>query len=120
MLPVFLLDMQMPLARGEKQKRGKAMKQVFATLWGDIIRQLFGWGRVRDGKLIITRHAVTRMHEHQLDVDTLEDVFRHGDEGQHGKVTRRYANYSVGLYYRYDAAENIYVITTCWKGGAYR
>ena len=95
------------------------MKQVLKAWCADIVRQLFGWGRPRDGKLIITRHAVTKMHEYQLDVDTLEDVFRHGEEGQNGKITRQYANYSVGLYYRYDAAENKYVITTCWKGGGY-
>jgi hypothetical protein len=46
------------------------------------------------------------MHEHQLDVDTLADVFRHGEEGTNGKITRQYANYAVGLYYRYDEAEN--------------
>jgi hypothetical protein len=101
---------------GEEEQGEKAMKQAIYTLWGDIIRQLFGWGRPRGGKLIITRHTVNRMHEQQLDVDTLEDVFRHGDEGQHGKITRQYASYSVGLYYRYDETENTYVITTCWKG----
>ena len=92
------------------------MKQILTAFYRDIIRQLFGWGTPREGKLIITRHAVTKMHEHQLDVDTLADVFRHGEEGHNGKITRQYADYSVGLYYRYDAAENTYVITTCWKG----
>ena len=95
------------------------MKQVLKSFCVDMLRQLFGWGSPRDGKLIITRYAVNKMHEHQLDVDTLEDVFRHGEEGQNSKVTRQYANYSVGLYYRYDEAENKYVITTCWKGGEY-
>jgi hypothetical protein len=92
------------------------MKQTLKAFGRDIIRQLFGWGTPREGKLIVTRHAVNRMHEHQLDVDTLADVFRHGEEGHNGKITRQYASYSVGLYYRYDAAENTYVITTCWKG----
>ena len=92
------------------------MKQILKTWCADIIRQLFGWGTPREGKLIITRHAVNKMHEYQLDVDTLADVFRHGEEGTHGKITRQYANYAVGLYYRYDAGENKHVITTCWKG----
>jgi hypothetical protein len=95
------------------------MQQVLKDFGRDIIRQLFGWGKPRDGKLMLTRHAVTKMYEHQLDVDTLADVFRHGEEGTNGKITRQYANYAVGLYYRYDAAENNYVILTCWKGGVY-
>jgi hypothetical protein len=89
------------------------MQQTLKVFGRDIIRQLFGWGTPREGKLIVTRHAV---NEHQLDVDTLKDAFRHGEAGTHGKITRQYADYSVGLYYRYDAAENTYVITTCWKG----
>ncbi len=92
------------------------MQQLFKDFGMDIIRQLFGWGRPRDGKLMVTRHALTKMYEHQLDVETLADVFRHGEAGSNGKITRQYANYSVGLYYRYDAGENNYVITTCWKG----
>jgi hypothetical protein len=92
------------------------MQQVLKDFGRDIIRQLFGWGTPREGKLMVTRHAVNRMHEHQLDVETLKDVFRHGEEGSNGKITRQYANYAVGLYYRYEAAENTYVITTCWKG----
>jgi hypothetical protein len=92
------------------------MQQTLKDFGRDIIRQLFGWGKPKNGKLIVTRHAVNRMHEHQLDVDTLKDAFRHGEAGTHGKITRQYADYSVGLYYRYDAAENTYVITTCWKG----
>ena len=91
------------------------MKQILKIWCADIIRQLFGWGTPREGKLILTRHAVNKMHEYQLDVDTLADVFRHGEVGDNGKITRRYANYAVGLYFRYDAAENRYVITTCWK-----
>ncbi len=89
------------------------------TILQDIVRQLFGWGSPRKGKLIITRHTLTRMHEHQLDVATLEDVFRYGEEGKDQKITRTYANYSVGLYYRHDEAHNQFVITTCWKGGVY-
>jgi hypothetical protein len=92
------------------------MQQALTDFGMDIIRQLFGWDKPRQGKLIITRHATTKMHEHQLDVATLKDAFRHGQAGRNGKITRQYANYSVGLYYRYEAAENKYVITTCWKG----
>ena len=92
------------------------MQQVLKDFGMDMVRQLFGWGKPRDGKLILARHAVTKMYEYQLDVETLEDVFRHGEVGDHGKITRQYANYAVGLYFRYDEAVNKFVITTCWKG----
>ena len=92
------------------------MQQIVKTWCADMVRQLFGWGKPRQGTLILTRHAVNRMHEHHLDVATLRDVFRHGEEGNNGKITRQYANYAVGLYYRHDTAENTTVITTCWKG----
>jgi hypothetical protein len=40
-----------------------------------------------------------------------------------GKIVRKYANYSVGIYYKVEEAQfhknlkskNRYVITTCWK-----
>jgi hypothetical protein len=92
------------------------MQQVLKDFLIDAMYQVLGWGKPRDGKLLLTRHAVTKMHEHQLDEDTLADVFRHGEEGTNGKMTRQYANYAVGLYYRYEAAENKFVIITCWKG----
>jgi hypothetical protein len=92
------------------------MKQLFKDFTLDMLRQLFGWGRPRVGQLMLTRHAVHKMHEYQLDETTLKDVFRHGErDGE--KITRQYANYSVGLYYKHDEARNKFVITTCWKGG---
>jgi hypothetical protein len=93
------------------------MEQVLKDFAWDMLRQLFGWGKPRTGQLILTRHAVNKMHEHQLDVETLRDVFMHGEEVKKDMITRQYAEYSVGLYYKYDRAENTYVITTCWKGG---
>ena len=93
------------------------MKQLIKDFLIDLYRQLFGVGKPRAGKLILTRNALNRMHEHQLDTDTLRDVFTHGEEGKKGKIIRKYANYSVGFYYKFDEAENKYFITTCWKGG---
>jgi hypothetical protein len=92
------------------------MKQFFTDFAVDMLRQLFGWGKPRDVRLILTRHAVNKMHEYQLDVATIKDVFRYGERTGE-KITRQYANYSVGLYYKYDEAQNKFVITTCWKGG---
>ena len=93
------------------------MEQVLKDFAWDMLRQLFGWGKPRTGKLILTHHAVNKMHEHQLDVETLRDVFTYGEEVKKELITRQYAEYSVGLYYKHDRAENTYVITTCWKGG---
>jgi len=93
------------------------MKQVIKDFLVDMVRQLFGVSKPRSGKLILTRNAVNRMHEHQLNEKTLQDVFTHGEEFKKGKITRKYANYSVGLYYKLDQAENKYIVTTCWKGG---
>jgi hypothetical protein len=92
------------------------MQEILKDFALDTLRQLFGWGKPRGGKLMLTRHAVNRMHEYQLDVATLKDVFRHGErDGE--KITRQYASYSVGLYYKHDEATGKFVITTCWKGG---
>jgi hypothetical protein len=92
------------------------MEQLFRDFAGDTLRQLFGWRTPREARLMLTRHAVHKMHEYQLDEATLKDVFRHGErDGE--KITRQYANYSVGLYFKHDEARNKFVITTCWKGG---
>jgi hypothetical protein len=81
----------------------------------DTLRQLFGTQKPRSGKFILTRNAVSRMHEHQLDEKTLEDVFHHGEEVKENMIVRKYANYSVGIIAKLGERENQYVITTCWK-----
>ena len=65
----------------------------------------------------LTRWALQRMHEHQLDIKTLEDTFHHGEEVKEGMIIRKYRNYSVGLTYKFEDAEEKYVIITCWKRG---
>jgi len=92
------------------------MKLILKDFVLDMLRQLFGWGKPREAKLILSRHALNKMHEHQLDTATLRDVFRTGERTGE-KITRRYPNYSVGLYYKYDEAKHAFIITTCWKGG---
>ena len=93
------------------------MKQILTDFLLDLARQLLGWSKPRSGRLILSRHALTRMHEHQLDTATLRDTFTYGEEDTHGRIIRKYAEYSVGLYYKLDEQSNKYVITTCWKGG---
>ena len=92
------------------------MQQILKDFGLDMLRQLFGWGTPREARLILTRHAVHKMHEYQLDEATLRDVFQHGERTGE-KITRQYASYTVGLYYKYDEAQMKFVITTCWKGG---
>ena len=69
----------------------------------EIFNQIFGWSQPREGKLVFTRNAFIKMHEYQLNEKTLTDVFKYGEEvdkGDKKQVTRQYANYSVGLWYK--------------------
>jgi hypothetical protein len=94
----------------------------------EILRQLFGWSQTREGKLVFTRNAFIKMNEYQLNENTLIDVFRYGEEvdkGDKKQVTRQYAYYSVGLWYKVIytpihkniQSEKRFLIITCWKGG---
>jgi hypothetical protein len=84
----------------------------------EIFRQVFGMQKPRSGNIIITRYAYQKMREYQLDCKTLEDTFRHGEEVEEGKIVRKYANYSVGMFYKVEEtqfhkhikSENRYVI----------
>jgi hypothetical protein len=80
----------------------------------EIFRQIFGYQNPRSGKLRLTRYALQRMHEWQLDINTLEDTFRYGDEVKKEMIIRKYRNYSVGLTYKFDSADEQFVIITCW------
>jgi hypothetical protein len=65
------------------------------------------------------------MRDYQPTEQTLLDTFRHGevmDKGDKIQVTRKYANYSVGMVRNHvllpsspRPAENVFI--TCWKGG---
>jgi hypothetical protein len=79
----------------------------------EIFRQIFGIQKPRTGKLRLTHYALKRMNEYQLDTGTLEDVFRHGEEVKKEMIIRKYRNYSIGITYRFDDAEEQFVIITC-------
>lgn len=94
----------------------------------EIFRQLFCWSNAREGKLVFTRNAFRKMQEYQLNEKTLKDVFTYGEEADKEdkiQVTRQYANYSVGLWYKVIytpfhenvKSEKRFLIITCWKGG---
>jgi hypothetical protein len=76
----------------------------------EIFRQIFGVQKPRTGKLRLTYYALKRMNEHQLDTGTLVDVFRHGEEIKKEMIICKYTNYSVGITYRFDDAEEQFVI----------
>jgi hypothetical protein len=87
------------------------MKELLVELFS----QIFGVQKPRTGKLRLTRYALQRMNEWQLDTGTLEDTFRHGEEVKEQMIVRKYRNYSVGITYRFDDAEEQFVIITCWR-----
>lgn len=89
----------------------------------EALRQLFGLQQPRNGKIVLTRHAVQKMTEHKLDSDTIENAFRYGKRGRSGMILHKYARYSIGLYYKRiqpalqkPPLEDTYLITTCWRG----
>jgi len=92
----------------------------------DIIKQLIGWNSPRTGRLVFTRNAYTKMRDYQLTEATIFDTFKYGEEiakGDKRQVTRKYQNYSVGLWYKaiYTPfhhnipSEKKYLVITCWK-----
>jgi hypothetical protein len=64
------------------------------------------------------------MAEYKVGQEILEGAFRYGIEYRGGKILRKFGRYSIGLYYKPYAPpvnkakqfEEIYLITTCWKG----
>jgi hypothetical protein len=87
------------------------MKQILL----DILRQLFGIQEPRAGKLVMTHRATTEMYQNGLNTEILKDVFRYGTETRPGLIVRKYAKYTVGLYYKYDIVEENYKITFVYK-----
>jgi hypothetical protein len=100
------------------------MKQLLKDGGKEALRQLFGLQKPRGGRIVLTRYAFRKMNEYKLDVETLENAFRHGRQTRVGKIIHKYARYSIGLYYKrmepslrnLGQMETTYLITTCWKG----
>ena len=95
------------------------MKHILKEFIFDMIRQLFGWSKPREGEIIYTPYTLQKMREYGLDTATLEDVFRHG-VGNRNKIVQRYSNLTVGIYYKTVKRKPFlsqprYVITICWK-----
>lgn len=104
------------------------MHEVLKDLLMDTIKQLVGWRTPRTGTLVLTRHAVVKMHEYQLDEATLENAFQFGEQVKRGdiwEITHQYPRYSVNLWYKVIytplhhnfPSEKRFLVITCWKGG---
>lgn len=102
------------------------MKQVLLDFLSDTLDKIFGTKPPRTGKLILSTTAKIRMNEYQLDIPTLEDTFRYGEETTKGnkvEIIRKYQNYSVGLWcvelyepiHKNVKPEKRYMIIACWK-----
>ncbi len=87
------------------------MKQVILH----ILRQLFGWQKPRGGKLVLTHRGTSEMYQNGLNPEILKDVFKYGVETRKGLIVRRYAKYTVGMYYKYDETQEEYLITFVYK-----
>jgi hypothetical protein len=81
----------------------------------DIMRQLFGLTRPRQGEIEFSQFTISRMSEYGISGKTIQNVFRFGIEKKPNMIIQKFSAYSVGIYYKYDHAEGKYIITTCWK-----
>jgi hypothetical protein len=110
-----------------RRKREIFMQQLLTDLLRDTIKQLIGWRTPRRGKLVLTRHALVKMHEYGLDEATLENAFQFGEQVKRGdkwEITHQYPNYSVNLWYKVIytpfhanlGSEIRFLVITCWKG----
>ena len=78
----------------------------------DIWRQFTGTSYSK-GNFSISWFANVQRNELQLDMDTIDDVFRHGREVN--SLVQNYGNYSISISYRWDQYKSEYVITSVRK-----
>src|SRR4051794_4235725 len=87
----------------------------------DIFRQAVGKS-FRKGKLGITWFGQKKMFDEDLSYETLEKVFRYGEEIKQDEdhnmimIVRKYkeSSVSVGLTAQYHSGDDRYMITNCW------
>ena len=78
----------------------------------DILKQITG-SNSRAGKLTISWYANVQMNDLHLDMNTIEDVFRHGRKVE--SIVQSYGDYSISISYRWDENKKQYVITSVRK-----
>jgi len=81
----------------------------------DILRLLFGLTKPREGKIVLTRRATNEMLNNGLYPELIKDVFKYGMEVKKEVIVKKYSNYTVGLYYKYDGVEDEYRVTFIFK-----
>lgn len=81
----------------------------------DILWQLLGLTSPRAGKVVLTRRAAGLMLENGVYPELIADAFRYGLEIRPGVIVKKYPQYNIGIYYRYDEAENSYFVTFIYK-----
>lgn len=81
----------------------------------DLLRQLFGLQKPREGKVELTRRAVTEMLNNGLYPELIEQAFRTGIEVRSGVIVKKFQKYIVGIYYKYDITEEVYKVLFCYK-----
>jgi hypothetical protein len=88
------------------------MKQILKQFIADIFKQLTG-NNSRSGKLIISWYANVQRNDLHIDMDTIEDVFRHGRKVE--SIVQNYGDYSISISYRWDENKKHYVVTSIRK-----
>ena len=81
----------------------------------DILRQIFGLTKPREGKIILTRRATDLMLENGLYPELIRDTFKYGIETRTEVIVKKYPKYKIGVYYKYDGVEDVYRITFLFK-----
>jgi hypothetical protein len=104
---------------------------IFSDFIKTAYKQIFGKTEEelpRDGKLVLSKKAFSKMVEWGLDEETLKLTYQVGEKTSKGngvyQITRKYQFYSVGLWYVEEyrplkgtkQVEKVCFVITCWKG----
>jgi hypothetical protein len=97
---------------GGRKKKGNIHMKEFVL---DILRQVFGLSKPREGSLIFTRYSYMKMTGYGLDVKTLVDVYRNGKEVKRGMIVKNFGKFHVGIVVKPDVNTDKFLLITCWK-----
>ena len=82
----------------------------------DAFKQLFERTGKRSGKLQLSHLAFTRMQEHGLSEQDIENAFRFGTQTDEKTIVQRFRAYTIGMWFKEAEKPDEYVIITCWRG----
>jgi hypothetical protein len=80
-------------------------------------------GKVRIGRLSMSKLCFFRMQEKGLTPELLKEAFRYGREIEEGRIVYAYENGIIGLFYAQDETritrgnlnDERFILITCWK-----